>query len=133
MQFGRNGLPRTGGDAVAAAILAKAQAMIGADDTFLFMKSRGQRHPAVRADVAGDYHLAFNTIDNQLFVQQGGFHRGAGNIAGAGHRVPAAGQPQPVFRVKGAMGGGVGVVVFMISLPAHIGDCFIVVRLLLSY
>ncbi|MCD8665758.1 hypothetical protein LUD23_30125, partial [Klebsiella pneumoniae] len=35
MQFGRNGLPRTGGDAVAAAILAKAQAMIGADDAFL--------------------------------------------------------------------------------------------------
>jgi hypothetical protein len=84
---------------------------------------------AVRADVAGDHHLAFNTVDNQLFVQQGGFHRGAGNIAGAGHR---AGQPQPV-PIKGAMGGGVGVVVFMISLPAHIGDCFIVVRLLLSY
>ena len=52
MQFGRNGLPRT---AVAAAILAKAQAMIGADDAFLFMKS-GSAAPAVRADVAGDHH-----------------------------------------------------------------------------
>lgn len=98
-----------------------------------FMKPRGQRDAAVRADVAGDHHLTFNAIDNQLFVQQGGFHRGAANIAGAGHRVPAAGQPQPVLWIKGAMGGGVGMVVFMISLPAHIGDCFIVVRLLLSY
>lgn len=131
MQFGRNGLPRTGGDAVAAAILAKAQAMIGADDAFLFMKS-GSAAPAVR-QTSRATTTAFNTIDNQLFVQQGGFHRGAGNIAGAGHRVPAAGQPQPVLWIKGAMGGGVGVVVFMISLPAHIGDCFIVVRLLLSY
>ena len=108
MQFGRNGLPRTGGDAVAAAILAKAQAMIGADDAFFFMKPQGQRDAAVRADVAGDNHLAFYTIDNQLFVQQGGFHRSAVNIAGAGHRVPATGQPQPVFRIEGAMGGGRG-------------------------
>ncbi len=60
--------------------------MIGADDAFFFMKPRGQRDAAVRADVAGDHHLTFNAIDNQLFVQQGGFHRGAANIAGAGHR-----------------------------------------------
>lgn len=106
--------------------------MIGADDAFFFMKPGVSGTPRCgqtsRATTTGLY-----TIDNQLFVQQGGFHRSAVNIAGAGHRVPATGQPQPVFRIEGAMGGGVGVVVFMISLPAHIGDCFIVVRLLLSY
>jgi hypothetical protein len=71
----------------------KAQAVVGADDPFFVVKTERQRHAAVRADVAGDHHLAFHAIDNQLFIQQGGFHRRGANIAGAGDRMPAAGQP----------------------------------------
>ena len=105
VELRRYRLVGAGRDTVTAAIFAEAQAVVWADDPFFVVKTERQRHAAVGTDVASDHHLALDTIDNQLFIKQGGFYRRGADIAGAGDRMPAFRQAQPVLGLKGAMGG----------------------------
>ena len=134
VELRRNRLIRAGGDAVAAAILAKTQPVIRADNPFVIVKSKGQRYAAMRTDIAGDHDLIFYPVDHQLFVQQRSLHRCRADIAGAGHRMPAFCQAQPVFRLEGAMGGRRGMLCFH-GCPScsRKSICLIVVTLLLPY
>ena len=105
IEFCRYRLVGAGRDAVAAAIFTEAQAVVRADDPFFIMKAQRQRHAAMGAGIACHHDLALYTIDNQRLIKQGGFHRGRANVAGAGDRVPALRQAQPILRFKAAMGG----------------------------
>ena len=105
VELRRYRLVGAGRDTVTAAIFAEAQAVVRADDPFFVVKTERQRHAAVGTDVASDHHLALDTIDNQLFIKQGGFYRRGADIAGARDRMPAFRQAQPVLGLKGAMGG----------------------------
>jgi hypothetical protein len=93
--------------------------VVGTDDPFVIVKTKRQRHAAMRADITGDHHLTFHAINHQLLIKQRGLHRRGANVTGAGDRVPAFASRNQSSGSKVQWAGGVGSTVFMVILPAH--------------